>query len=983
MTSVPPDSPDPTPSPAEARPVPAAVAPPTLAADAALDRTIDFGRIGWATLLWAVVLVAAAALRFGKLGEWALSPAEARHAWDAWTLFRGQPAPAGDAIPTGAPLPLLLQSLAFFLFGVTDATARIVSAAAGLGIVLLVPLLRRWVGGPEALAMAGLAAVSPILVWASRVGDAENVVAFLALLLVVALLRAAGDGEGGPDLRWAALAGFAAAGLPSSGPSGVSVLLTLLVAMAAAGRDRDGAVHRGLAALLGRRGLTVFLGAALVTLLTLFTRFWSEPAAISGVWLNLRHWLDLLTGPGNGTPTSYFLIALLLYEPLALLLGLVGAARTRALPAVPSIGTLLGTWFLAALLLWSFSGGRAPSQAVHVALPLVLLAGAVLGGALRKVDWDDVRRGDGGLLLLCLVGFVVSLVALLITLARTESGAREQVVVPAMVITMLVVVPLAWAIWTLADRERRAGRAGQTSRVVLVAALLFLGGYGVRNATQLVLGRAATGEELIAQQTSTAAVRPALDRLNRLSRDVSVENGSVRDVTGSFGLTVAAERDVEWPFRWYFRDYPDFSVVGPGEGPASGAQVVIARSGDGMAAAGYAPQPLPWLNGVPAAFADPDPLGLAKQLVNPFDWLAGLKFAFFREGVDVPPPSEVVLGLSADLAARVSPSTGPRNIGDHSGAGSGPGQVSQPVGIAVAPDGTIAVVDQGNARIVRFNNDGTYRDAWGPETGLVLGRTDSGLGPTGIAYDPTGLAWVADTWNHRVIALDPSGRVVRELGGAATGDGAHQAADTGDDPANVGADPGEFFGPRAVAVAGDEVYVVDTGNERVQVFGEDGQFRRVWGGYGSGPGNLIEPVGIAIGPDGLVYVADSGNQRISRFRPDGAPVDQWAVPAWPAHDPTGVRPSFQPYLAFGPDGALYASASDHGSVEVLDRRGATVASVTSAGNQPLQQPVGVAVTASGLLLVTDFGASAVDRIVPPALPPSGPASPMAGATPAG
>ena len=67
MTSVPPDSPDPTPSPAEARPVPAAVAPPTLAADAALDRTIDFGRIGWATLLWAVVLVAAAALRFGKL----------------------------------------------------------------------------------------------------------------------------------------------------------------------------------------------------------------------------------------------------------------------------------------------------------------------------------------------------------------------------------------------------------------------------------------------------------------------------------------------------------------------------------------------------------------------------------------------------------------------------------------------------------------------------------------------------------------------------------------------------------------------------------------------------------------------------------------------------------------------------------------------------------------------------------------------------
>ena len=148
------------------------------------------------------------------------------------------------------------------------------------------------------------------------------------------------------------------------------------------------------------------------------------------------------------------------------------------------------------------------------------------------------------------------------------------------------------------------------------------------------------------------------------------------------------------------------------------------------------------------------------------------------------------------------------------------------------------------------------------------------------------------------------------------------------------------------------------GSADLQVFGRDGSFKRAFGGRGSGAGQLIEPVGIAIGPDGLVYVADSGNARISVFNQDGTPVAQWPVDAWQGHA------YFEPYLAFGNDGLLYATSSATGSVEVFGRDGQLLGTITSAGTQPLGKPSGIGVAEDGSLMVTDIGNSGVYRIEP-------------------
>ena len=82
-----------------------------------------------------------------------------------------------------------MQGIGFFLFGTSDVIARLVPALAGMAIVALPLALRRWVGGPAALGMAALAAISPTLVYASRVVSPEIVIAALALAAVACLVR--------------------------------------------------------------------------------------------------------------------------------------------------------------------------------------------------------------------------------------------------------------------------------------------------------------------------------------------------------------------------------------------------------------------------------------------------------------------------------------------------------------------------------------------------------------------------------------------------------------------------------------------------------------------------------------------------------------------------------------------------------------------------------------------------------------------------
>ena len=71
-----------------------------------------------------------------------------------------------------------------------------------------------------------------------------------------------------------------------------------------------------------------------------------------------------------------------------------------------------------------------------------------------------------------------------------------------------------------------------------------------------------------------------------------------------------------------------------------------------------------------------------------------------------------------------------------------------------------------------------------------------------------------------------------------------------------------------IAVAGDYVYVADSGNNRVERFNLEGGEPMQWGSEGSGPGQFDYPRAIAANA-AEVIVSDDDNHRIEKFDPNG------------------------------------------------------------------------------------------------------------------
>lgn len=195
------------------------------------------------------------------------------------------------------------------------------------------------------------------------------------------------------------------------------------------------------------------------------------------------------------------------------------------------------------------------------------------------------------------------------------------------------------------------------------------------------------------------------------------------------------------------------------------------------------------------------------------------------------------------------------------GRGNGEGQFNSPWGIAVdRVRGYIYVVDSANFRVQKFDQDGEFIMQWGS-----FGNHDGQFYfARGIAVDQAdGLVYVVDMGNHRVQKFDTSTNVLPQLvakwgGGIGPGHASSAQAQ----------EPGQFRSPWGVTVDGNgDVFISDTGNQRVQKFDREGNFMTQWGGFGNGDGHFNFPYGIVSDPQGNVYVVDSGNMRVQKFTP--------------------------------------------------------------------------------------------------------------------
>src|SRR5262249_17891833 len=95
---------------------------------------------------------------------------------------------------------------------------------------------------------------------------------------------------------------------------------------------------------------------------------------------------------------------------------------------------------------------------------------------------------------------------------------------------------------------------------------------------------------------------------------------------------------------------------------------------------------------------------------------------------------------------------------------------------------------------------------------------------------------------------------------------------------------GELSSPQGVATDGSgNVYIADTGNDRIQKFDASGTFLTTWGSNGSGNGQFLTPRGVATDGSGNVYVADTNNDRIQKFDGSGTFLTTWGSTGFPGN----------------------------------------------------------------------------------------------------
>jgi DNA-binding beta-propeller fold protein YncE len=274
-------------------------------------------------------------------------------------------------------------------------------------------------------------------------------------------------------------------------------------------------------------------------------------------------------------------------------------------------------------------------------------------------------------------------------------------------------------------------------------------------------------------------------------------------------------------------------------------------------------------------------------------------------------------GLAVDPAGRLLASDGDGNrveiFQPHSelltalwsAAGGNRPSLFAPAGIAVDPAGTVYVSDDNGTRLVRYWGDGTYLGEIGGPNQLG-GAQLNAAGSLAVA-PPSHTLYVADSGHNRILSYSPTGTLIARWG-AGEGDGAG------------GSGEGQFLHPDAVATnAAGDVYVADTGNNRIVELSPAGAVLAQWGSRGTGDGHFRSPTGVAVDAAGTVYVVDSENNRVQAFAGDGAlvaPVGVGALIAKWGLRGTGYGEFSQPSaVAVGCEGDVYVADTNNNRVE--------------------------------------------------------------------
>ena len=291
------------------------------------------------------------------------------------------------------------------------------------------------------------------------------------------------------------------------------------------------------------------------------------------------------------------------------------------------------------------------------------------------------------------------------------------------------------------------------------------------------------------------------------------------------------------------------------------------------------------------------------------------------------------------------------------GNGTGTGiQFWNPAGIAIDGSSNIYVADYASIR--KITPSGVSNTLAGDlyTTGSADGASTNARFnfPNGLAVDGSNNVYVADTYNHTIRKITPTG-VVSTLAGSPGVSGTTDA--TGSNA--------QFYYPSGVAVDGNgNVYVADTFNNTIRKISSSGAVSTfagtpsALGTYLDGTGSDARfsfPPGITMGGGGNLYVADQSNHIIRKITSTGVVTTFAGIPnSSGSTDGLGSVAQFNNPTGVTVDGSgnVYGVDQNNHTIRKISQYFSNLPAVTLLGQNPLTFEAGGT--------YTDPGATAVD-----------------------